>query len=135
MIVLDTSVLSLALRRRDASPTPEASSLARMIEDGEDVAIPGIVLQELLSGIRESSVVQRLRQRLEAFPVLLATTADHVRAAEFVNRARANGVAITTVDALIAAIAVNRGGRLFTVDSDFGRLANLCGLELLDRPA
>ena len=40
------------------------------------------------------------------------------------------GVAVTTTDVLIAAIALEHGTTLFTLDKDFTRIANIIRLPL-----
>ena len=61
MIVLDTSVLSLVFRRKAkaAVDPPAALALRRMIADDWPLGIPGIVLQELLSGVRTPTQFSR----------------------------------------------------------------------------
>jgi predicted nucleic acid-binding protein len=44
--------------------------------------------------------------------------------------ALAKGVALTTVDALVAAIALEHGATLFTLDPDFTRIAGVVRLPL-----
>jgi predicted nucleic acid-binding protein len=39
-------------------------------------------------------------------------------------------VTLTTIDTLIAAIAVEHGVKVFTLDQDFSRMAHLSALEL-----
>jgi predicted nucleic acid-binding protein len=43
---------------------------------------------------------------------------------------RAKGASLTTIDALIAAIAFENGASVFTRDKDFSRIARLTGLPL-----
>ncbi len=43
---------------------------------------------------------------------------------------RAKGVSLTTIDALIAAIALEHRASVFTLDKDFSRIARLTGLPL-----
>jgi len=94
--------------------------------------IPGIVLQELLSGVRTSDEFQRLQQILDGFPVLLATHDHHVTAALIANACIRAGVVVSAIDCLIAAITLESGARLLTSDRDFVRMAPHCGLKLLD---
>ena len=132
MIVLDTSILSLAFRRRgekegDSAPV---TALRKLIADNVPAAVPGIVLQELLSGLQSREQFRKLRASMAGFPLLLATESHHVRAARINNACRRRGVACSTTDALIAAITVESGGTLLTTDADFHRIAPHCGLKL-----
>jgi predicted nucleic acid-binding protein len=94
------------------------------------MVVPSIVLQELLSGVKTEAAFARLDDSLSGFPLLLPTRAIHVQAAHLRSRCRAHGVAAATVDCLIAAHTVAVGGRLFTLDEDFQRIAKLGDLEL-----
>ena len=133
MIVVDTSVLSLAYRRGRTSvaPGPHVKRFARLVATDELVAIPGIVLQELLSGVRTEAAFRRLDDAMGGFPLLLATRATHVRAARIRSQCRARGIAASTVDCLIAGHALEADAALLTADADFGHIAIVCGLELV----
>ncbi len=137
MIVLDTSILSLAFRGRpEGSETPRRATVLReLIVADAPLAAPGIVLQELLSGVRGEAQFRRLRAATAGFPLLLATEADHLRAARIGNDCHRRGTSCAAVDALIAAMTVERDGRLFTADADFERIADCCGLKLFSPPA
>ena len=133
MIVIDTSVLSLALRRRN--PGPRESSIAARLRDvvtsEQDVAIPGIVLQEILTGVKASVDFERLCRLLDPYPVLTATRERHVEAARISNRCRSAGVTAPTADCLIAAQTIAARGLLLTTDTDFADMAPHCDLRLL----
>jgi hypothetical protein len=133
LILLDTSVLSLAFRRRTvgASETAEVARLRRLIEEDEPLAIPGIVAQELLSGVRDDRQATRLQGLIEGFPWVLATREHHIRAAQIANRCRRAGITVSTPDCLIAATAVELGAELLTLDTDFTRIAGHAELRLL----
>jgi len=132
VILLDTSVLSAALRRRrrSAGELRAADSLAELIGNDVPVAIPGIVLQELLSGVGDEAQFARLADLTHPFPVIMAERKDHVAAARIANGCRRRGVSVSTIDCLTAALAVERGAALFTLDADFRRMAPYCGLTL-----
>ncbi len=133
MILLDTSVLSAALRRRarGLGELEIAERLQALLGSGQRVAVPGIVVQELLSGIRESSQFESVKRLLlRGYPILTAAVGDHVLAADVVNRCRRRGMAVSSIDALIAALAINSKASLFTTDEDFERIAGLVPLRL-----
>lgn len=133
MILLDTGVVSAVLRRRRRGEREAALAgrVSALLDSDTPVALPGIVLQEVLSGIAERAQHDRVLAAVrESFPVVLATEGDHLLAANLVNAGARKGVALHTPDALIAAQALNRRARLFTTDGDFERLAGWAGLRL-----
>lgn len=133
MIHLDTSVLSVAFRRKAPSETEMAVArqLERLVGGGEAVGIPGIVLQEILSGIREPALFRRLKDDLvRGYAIVAATAGDHIMAAEIATTCREAGAAVSSIDALIAAVAVNSRAQLFTLDADFTRIARHTALRL-----
>ena len=135
MILLDTSVLSAVLRRRQPGPEERriGGRLQGLLNGGARIHVPGLVVQELLSGIREADRFEQIKAvLLRGYPILTASIGDHVLAAEIVNKCRRRGVAVSSGDALIAALAVNARGTLFTVDEDFQRVAKLVPLKLLE---
>jgi predicted nucleic acid-binding protein len=134
VILLDTAVVSAVLRRRRRGEREEglATQVAALLDSDTSVALPGIVLQELLGGIADRGQHERVLAAVrESFPVILATEGDHLMAADLVNAATGKGLALSTPDALIAAQALNRRARLFTTDGDFEKLAGLAGLKLV----
>lgn len=134
MILLDTSVVSAALRRRRRGEREEAvaTRLGELLAGDDVVALPGIVFQEILSGVAQQAQQARLLKAVrQSFPLVLATEGDHLKAADLVNHAAGQGRALSTPDALIAAQAINRRAALFTTDADFEALASYSSLRLL----
>jgi predicted nucleic acid-binding protein len=101
-----------------------------MIVEDVPLSVPGIVLQELLSGVKSDEQFRGLYNAMQGFPVLMAEREDHVIAARIANNCRGHGVTAAAVDCLIAAMAVTRDARLFTLDHDFEAIASHCALEL-----
>jgi len=131
MVIVDTSVWSLALRRQRVQPGNEAltAELVRLIGRGEAL-IAGPIRQELLSGVASESQYQILRERLEAFPDLPILTPDYERAAACFNRCRARGVQGSNTDYLLCALALRLQIPVFSTDRDFGRYAGILGVRL-----
>lgn len=129
MVIVDTSVWSLALRRKQPLSDAASTELARLIDQSEAL-IAGPIRQELLSGVATQSQFQLLRERLAAFPDLPIDTADYERAALCFNQCRARGVQGSNTDYLICALALRLDLPVFSVDRDFGRYAHLLGVRL-----
>ena len=106
----------------------------RLVEAGEAV-LPGVIRQEVLSGIRREEDFEELRKRLAAFRDVPVTEADFEEAARCFNRCRAKGLSLSAVDMFICAIAIRRRLPLFTLDADFRRLARVLPLRLHDAPS
>lgn len=131
--LVDTSVWSLALRRKsevlNSAEKTVVSELTQLIQEGR-AAIIGLVRQELLSGIRTAEQYNRLREHLRSFPDEPVDTADYEEAAKAGNLCRAKGIVISVVDALLCAIAMQRGWTIFTTDPDFVGYAKVLPLKL-----
>jgi predicted nucleic acid-binding protein len=128
-VVVDTSVWSLALRRRKPAQAPAAEELAHLVQEGRVVML-GPVRQELLSGISEPQSYQVLLSHLKAFPDLPLEEEDYEQAAAFFNRCRAKGVQGSNTDFLICAVAYRRRLGILTTDTDFTRYAGHLTLHL-----
>ena len=128
-VVVDTSVWSLALRRRRAPRSPETDELAELVNEGR-VALLGPVRQELLSGISDEGPYMRLRDHLRAFPDVALVAGDYEDAATFFNRCRASGLQGSNTDFLICAVAARRQLGILTTDDDFRHFAKLLPIRL-----
>jgi predicted nucleic acid-binding protein len=128
-VVVDTSVWSLALRRRRSSPTREALELAELIREGR-AAVLGPVRQELLSGVRSDPHFATLRGYLRAFPDIELEMGDYEEAASFFNQCRAEGVQGSNTDFLICAAAARRRLGILTTDGDFLHFAKVLPIQL-----
>ena len=128
-VLVDSSVWSLALRRRRPVGTDEVAVLRELIEKGQ-VQIIGPIRQEILSGIREKAQFLKLKQALSAFPDLDLSSSDHETAAEFCNTCMAAGIQASHTDFLIAAVAFRRRLSILSADKDFQHLARILPIRL-----
>ena len=111
-LLADTSVWSLALRRRPAAALSQEEKrlvalLTEAIHDGQ-VAMIGPIRQELLSGIKEQVQFEKLRTALAAYRDEPMGTPDYEEAARLYNLCRSQGAQCGPVDILICAVAVRR---------------------------
>jgi predicted nucleic acid-binding protein len=118
MVLVDTSVWSLALRRNVSVDGPEVPELLELIRESR-VQMIGPIRQEILSGIRDEAHFYNLRDHLRPFPDLELTCYDYEQAAEFFNVCRKKGVQGSDTDFLICAIAARHNIPIFTTDGDF----------------
>ena len=132
-ILVDTSVWSLALRRRrkDLSSTERSivMTLADLIRDGETVLI-GPIRMEILSGIDDETVFRKTRDYLREFDDEPVTLEDFEEAARIYNLCAGAGVASSPNDMLICAVALRLNIPVFTLDADFTRYAQIVPLHL-----
>ena len=133
MVLVDTPVWSLALRRRPehlgAQEQQLTQALAELIREGR-VQILGPIRQELLSGLREEAQFRKLRDYLRAFQEHPLEMADYEEAAHMNNRCRARGITGSAIDFLICAAAHRRGWTILTTDRDFQNYASALPLRL-----
>lgn len=132
-VLIDTSVFSLALRRKNEGlSTSErlfVAELAELIREGRARMI-GLIRQELLSGIKTTEQYEKLRVHLRSFPDEVVDTSDYEEAAKAGNRCRSKGVAVSIVDILLCAIAIKRQLAIFTADPDFSSYAKVLPLRI-----
>jgi predicted nucleic acid-binding protein len=128
-IVVDTSVWSLALRRRRGSTEPEARELADLIREGR-ASIIGPIRQELLSRISIQTQFETLCEYLRPFPDVELAVDDYEEAAGFFNRCRARGIQGSNTDFLICAVAARRKFAILTTDEDFSHFARVLPIQL-----
>ena len=130
MILVDSSVW---IDFFGSSPGRAGTELRRMIVDAEPFALTGVVVTEILQGLtRDASRIERYLSQWEMVePTGFRTYRE---AATIFRQGRAKGVTLTTIDAVIAAIALEHGASLFTLDKDFFRIARITGLSLHSVP-
>jgi hypothetical protein len=129
-ILVDTSVWSLALRRPSGVVSQEAALLKTTIEQGEDIYLLGVILQEVLQGIRNSNDFFALKEYFKAFPLIELKREDYARAAELKNHLIRKGKQGSTIDVLIASSAISHHCHLFTADKHFTHIAEHSELKL-----
>lgn len=130
MVIVDTSVFSLFLRRNQQLNDSYLTLFHDLFEK-DQIVLLGSVYQELLSGIRHQVQFNRLADILNGFDLILATTADHQEAAQFYNICRSNGVQGSAIDFLICAMANRRSHQILTLDADFELYAQHLPIHLL----
>ena len=130
MIVIDTSVWILLLNEVDH---PKVERARAIIEGPEDIGIPGIVLEEILRGLKSDSHFRRTRDLLLSdFTYLEMRRSVFLRSAEIYRALRKRGRTISsTADCLIAACVIEENASLLENDNDFQTIAEFFPLKLV----
>jgi predicted nucleic acid-binding protein len=130
LILVDSSVWIDFFNPRPKRPGKE---LRRMITEAEPFALTGVVVTEILQGLtRESNQVERYLSMWDMLEPRGFRT--YREAAAIFRGARTKGISLSTIDALIAAIALEHGASVFTADKDFSRIARITNLPLHPLP-
>lgn len=113
--------------------TAQVGALEKSLRDGEDVCICGVILTEVLQGIRTDSAYRRTKARFARFLFLPMKPGTFVYAADLYRALRRRGITIRKpIDCMIAAVAIENDVRLLHNDRDFDPIAEHCGLAVLD---
>ena len=128
MVLVDTSVWVEFFRKPARIDLPA-------IVDLEEVVTCLPVLQEVLQGFREEAAFALARDAMLALPMVEAPLHQEVfeDAVSLYRRARAAGLTVrSSADCLIAACAMRHGLTLLHHDRDFGFLARVSPLRVVE---
>jgi len=131
MILVDTSALLPFLSGRS---TRASEALADVLSEGAEIALTPIVVQEVLQGAREDKEWKRVRSYLLTQDILLPrdSLATHVAAARIYYDCRRRGLTVrSTLDCVVAQIALEHGAHLLHDDRDYEAIARVRALKTL----
>jgi predicted nucleic acid-binding protein len=132
-VLVDTPIWSLAFRRNPRDLSSIEHSLVQTLRDliQEDRAqMLGPIRQEVLSGIKHRDQFEKLRLVLKPFDDERLITEDYEMAADSSNKCRAQGIAMSSVDALVCAVAQRKELVILTTDTDFKNYSRILPLKL-----
>ena len=120
MIIIDTTIWSIAYRRRRINDEDRAivKKLYDILDLEEEILI-GPVRQELLSGISDKNTFNELMVKLNGFNNYEIQLADHDLAAEYCNLCSGRGIQGSQTDYLLCAVSYRYNSLIFTLDKDF----------------
>lgn len=132
--LVDTSVWIDWLR---GAETVEVGWLTDAIVNDVAIVVPGLVVTEVLRGVASEHEARRLEYLLGRFdPPPSLDDRDYRDAARLYRHCRAKGVTIaSTVDCLIAQLAIRHRLELVTRDHDFRAIAGVAPLKVVRLPA
>lgn len=127
MVLIDTSVW---IDFFQASESSHALALESLIRDNNRAMICGIVLQEVLQGIRDEKSYALTKDRLSKLPYLEIEKETYLYASSLYRVLRAKGITVPPVDVTLAGLAVQNNIPLYTRDEHFKAIARHSGLKL-----
>jgi len=120
-IVVDTSVWIDFFNQPQSPLTLHVQNLLR----DRRVVLVGMVLAEILQGIKNSKEALLVRQSLERLPYLETTREDWQQAGELSASLRRKGQTIPLSDLIIGTMAIREGLEIFTTDPHFKKITGL----------
>jgi predicted nucleic acid-binding protein len=129
LILIDTSAFIEFLNQTGSHFDREIEML---ISNDDDISVADIILTEILQGIKNDNEYNEIKRTLLSFPMYsLKDIYSYITAADIYRKCRKRGIAIrTTVDLLIAQIAIENNLILLHNDKDFDAIAQVSDLKI-----
>lgn len=120
MILVDTTVWIDLFSGIDK---PHVLKLTKAIENGEDICTCGLIITEILQGIKRDNDFERTREILEDLLYLPTSKATFFRAAQIYRSCRKKGITIRKpIDCMIASICIENSVFILHNDRDFDHI-------------
>jgi len=127
MVIVDTTVWVDFFAARSAD---HVAMLETLIDEREDICICGIILTEVLQGIRKESEFRKTRDLFNALIFLPMEYKTFSRSAEIYRLLRRKGITVRKpMDCMIASVAIENDIPLLHNDKDFHPIEQYCGLK------
>ncbi len=115
-----------------AQSLPHVAMLEDLIENREDICICGIILTEVLQGIRKDTEFRKTRNLFKNLILLPMPYTVFLRSAEIYRKLRKKGITIRKpLDCMIASAAIENDIPLLHNDKGFQPIEKHCGLKVL----
>jgi predicted nucleic acid-binding protein len=127
MILVDTTVWIDFFSGRH---TKQVDRLVNIIEQKEELCLCGIILTEILQGVRNMREYKEVNTLFSSLFFLDMKQETFVLAAKIYSSLRLRGITIRkTLDCMIAAVAIEHQVPLLHHDRDFEPIEKYCGLK------
>ena len=121
MVVADTTVWIEFFN----DPESEEKQVIDLLIDGDELALVGPVLAELLQGCRTADEASTILDHVSALAFLEMSFSAWRRAGEISSSLRRKGTTLPLMDVIIAALALEHNAEVFTVDPHFDKIPGL----------
>ncbi len=96
----------------------------------ENIIICGIIISELLQGVKGSKEHDMLSSAIGAIPYIECMFDDWVKTGKILHDLKKNGISIPLTDVLIATIAIRNNASVLTLDKHFREISFVADLDL-----
>ena len=121
MVLVDTTVWVDFFGDR---PLPHVEALQELIEGDADLCICGVILTEVLQGIRADADYRKTRDYFESLILMPMRRGTYEKSAQLYRSLRKKGVTIRKpIDCMIASVAIEHDLPLLHNDRDFDNIA------------
>jgi len=111
---------------------PHVTHLKSLIHQNEELAICGVIMTEILQGIRDENQHQMTKTRLDTLIFLPMTRTTYVTAANIYRTLRNKGLTIRkSIDCMIASVALENNVFLLHNDRDFEAITRHFPLKII----
>lgn len=129
MILVDTTIWIDFFANRN---TKQVITLIQLIQENQDLCICGVILTEILQGIKNPREHQQVENHLAPLKFLDMPKSTFLLAAEIYRTLRQHGFTVgKTIDCMIAAVAIENDVALLHHDHDFDPIEKHCGLYVI----
>jgi len=131
MVLVDTTVwIDFFIDRNE----PHVAMLQELIENEEDLSLCGVILAEVLQGIRTDTDFNKTKEYLDDLIFLPMRKTTFLRAAEIYRSLRKKGITIRKpVDCMIASVSIEYDIPLLHNDRDFDHIAGHSNLRICEQ--
>ncbi|MCJ8500348.1 type II toxin-antitoxin system VapC family toxin [Desulfatitalea alkaliphila] len=129
MVLVDTTVW---IDFFAANRKPHVETLEKLIAEREDICLCGVILTEILQGIRDDAEFRKTKDLMANLVFLPMSHSVFLNSAEIYRALRRKGITIRkSVDCMIAAVAIEHEIPLLHNDKDFIPIEHHFGLKRL----
>ena len=131
MVIVDTTVW---IDFFASKVSPHVAALESLIWNRDDICICGVILTEVLQGIRRQNEYEEVKEKFDSLIFLPMPRTTFIKAADiyrFLYRfLRRRGITIRKpIDCMIASVAIEHDIELLHNDRDFEPIEKHCGLK------
>jgi predicted nucleic acid-binding protein len=132
MVLVDTTVW---IDLFSGLATPQITALESLIVQTEDICLCGVILTEVLQGIRDDEQHAQTQAILSDLLYLSMTRETFLLAAHIYRSLRARGITIRNpIDCMIAAVCIENNVALLHNDRDFDHISKHFDLKTVNLP-